>query len=64
MGDMDEIISINKQLRMNLDIPDYQRPYKWTIKNIDDLLSDIKDAIDDSKRYREGLSTMVATLLS
>ena len=37
---MTEIKSINELLGMELDIPDYQRPYKWTIQNIEDLLSD------------------------
>ena len=63
MGDVDEIISINKLLGMKLNIPDYQRPYKWTIKNIDDLLNDIKDAIDDSKRYREGFKYRIGTII-
>ncbi len=39
---------------INLDgicIPYYQRPYKWTIKNIGELLSDISIAINESKKY-------------
>ena len=43
---MTEIKSINELLGMELDIPDYQRPYKWTIQNIEDLLSDISNSID------------------
>ena len=38
---MADIISINKLLKMELDIPDYQRPYKWSVQNIEDLLNDI-----------------------
>lgn len=30
---MAEIKSINELLSMNLNIPDYQRPYKWDIQN-------------------------------
>ena len=48
---MAEIISVNKLLKMNLDIPRYQRPYKWDIKNIGDLFLDITNAISDAKRY-------------
>ncbi len=35
---MAEIKSINELLNMKLDIPDYQRPYKWDIQNIDDFI--------------------------
>ena len=31
----------------NLAIPDYQRPYKWTKRNIEELLTDISKAIPD-----------------
>ena len=51
---MAEIKSINELLKMDLDIPDYQRPYKWSIQNIEDLLTDITNAIADSERYRDG----------
>lgn len=49
---MPKIMSVNKLLKMNLDIPDYQRPYKWGIQNIEDLLSDITSAVKDAGRYR------------
>jgi uncharacterized protein with ParB-like and HNH nuclease domain len=49
---MAEIKSIIELLNMKLDIPDYQRPYKWDIQNIDDLLSDITNAIGDADKYR------------
>lgn len=48
---MAEIQSISSILKMNLILPDYQRPYKWTSKNILDLLGDIDNAIDSSKIY-------------
>ena len=35
---MAEIKSINELLKMEIDIPDYQRPYKWTIQNIEGFL--------------------------
>ncbi|GBU26992.1 hypothetical protein R84B8_00512 [Treponema sp. R8-4-B8] len=40
---------------INLKIPDYQRPYKWTAKNVIQLLDDILDAKDANKEtYRVG----------
>ena len=40
---------------INLVIPDYQRPYKWTAKNAIQLLDDIVDAKNENKEtYRVG----------
>ena len=52
---MNAIISIDELLEMPLNIPDYQRPYKWTRKNVADLFDDIETAISDSRRpdYRD-----------
>jgi len=50
---MVEIKSINELLDMNLNIPYYQRPYKWKIQNIEDLLSDISNSIADAERYKK-----------
>ena len=37
-----EIISVKELLENSkLQIPDYQRPYKWNIKNVNQLLDDI-----------------------
>ena len=47
---MSEIISVDKLLAMPLNIPNYQRPYKWTRKNVSDLFGDIDTAINDSRR--------------
>ena len=60
---MAEIKSINDLLSMELDIPDYQRPYKWTIQNIEDLLTDISNAISDSEKYRAGFKYRVGTII-
>ena len=46
-----QIWSIDKLLDANLIIPDYQRPYKWTGKNITDLILDIQKSIEDSRKY-------------
>ena len=40
---------------INLVIPNYQRPYKWTAKNVIQLLDDILDAKKENKEtYRVG----------
>ncbi len=40
---------------IQLEIPDYQRPYKWTAKNVIQLLDDIIDAKKENKEtYRAG----------
>lgn len=46
-----QIWSIDKLLKEGLQIPSYQRPYKWTNKNITDLLLDIQKSIEESKKY-------------
>ena len=61
---MAEIKSINELLKMNLDIPDYQRPYKWSIQNIEDLLNDITNAISDSERYRACFKYRIGTIIT
>lgn len=58
-----EIKSINDLLKINLDIPDYQRPYKWSVQNIQDLLSDIEKAITDAEKYRVGFKYRVGTII-
>ena len=41
--------------KINLQIPQYQRPYKWTTKKADRLLQDILQAYNDNKAiYRVG----------
>ena len=49
--DKPEIWSVDKLLVQNLVIPSYQRPYKWTGKNITELILDIQKSIEDGKKY-------------
>ena len=60
---MAEIKSINQLLSMDLNIPDYQRPYKWSLQNIEDLLSDISNAISDADRYRQSFKYRIGTII-
>lgn len=53
------IHSVNNCLKMQLNIPAYQRPYKWGIQSINEMLRDIQNAIEKSKghsgfKYRMG----------
>lgn len=60
---MAEIKSINELLQMEIDIPDYQRPYKWMIQNIEELLGDISAAIDDARKYRTSFKYRIGTII-
>ena len=60
---MAEIVSVNQLLQMQLNIPPYQRPYKWTIRNVEELLSDISNAIADSERYRYEFKYRIGTVI-
>ena len=58
------IKSINELLlNINLDIPDYQRPYKWSTRNISELLSDIETAIEiaqkDIPKFKYRIGTII-----
>ena len=46
-----EIKSVKNLLELNLSIPEYQRPYKWSLKNIEDLLNDISNSIKEAEKY-------------
>ncbi|WP_027217138.1 GmrSD restriction endonuclease domain-containing protein [Butyrivibrio fibrisolvens] len=44
---------------INLQIPEYQRPYKWNAQNANQLLDDIEEAREDDKEvYRVGTLIM------
>ena len=58
-----EIKSIDELLQMNLTIPNYQRPYKWTRKNVSELLDDIETAMDDKDRYGSNFQYRVGTVI-
>lgn len=60
---MAEIKSINELLKMEINIPDYQRPYKWTIQNIEELLGDISTAINQAGLYRTPFKYRVGTII-
>jgi len=47
----------------NLAIPDYQRPYKWTKRNITELLTDINKAIEEGQKYGDSYKYRIGTIL-
>lgn len=48
-----EVIKLTGLYKLNLGIPEYQRPYKWTEKNVNNLIDDIISNKDKSE-YRLG----------
>ena len=60
---MAEIKNLLELLQMNLVIPGYQRPYKWSEKNIEDLLSDISNAIIDKEKYRRNFKYRIGSII-
>ncbi len=60
---MAEIVSVDRLLKMKLNIPPYQRPYKWTIRNMEELVSDISNAVADSERHRAGFKYRIGTII-
>jgi len=53
-----DIISVEDLLRYkNLELPEYQRPYKWSIKNVSQLIEDIRH-FSDKQAYRLGTIVM------
>ena len=57
------IKSIDDLLQMELEIPNYQRPYKWTRKNVSELLNDIDTAIADNELYGGDFQYRVGTVI-
>ena len=60
---MADIVSVKQLLEMQLSIPSYQRPYKWTIRNMEDLVGDISNAINDSERYHTDFKYRIGTII-
>ena len=48
------VLTISELFKLeNLHIPEYQRPYKWTLKNVNQLIEDIK-TFENHDKYRIG----------
>lgn len=49
-----KIITIDEILKKPLRLPEYQRPYKWQIRHVQQLLSDLLNHFREQKTYRIG----------
>lgn len=49
--DKPKIWSVDDLLAQKIVIPSYQRPYKWTEKNITELILDIQKSIEEARKY-------------
>lgn len=57
-----EIMSVGDLLSSDLRIPSYQRPYRWTARNVSALLGDIDSAISEAVRqpgYRYRIGSVI-----
>lgn len=48
-----DILPVSECLQLNLSIPEYQRPYKWGVQSIDDMLWDINNSIQQSLNFAD-----------
>lgn len=62
-GENINIVSIKNLLDANLVIPKYQRPYKWSQKNIKNLILDIEGAISKSKKDNTHFKYRLGTII-
>lgn len=57
-----DIIPVSECLLLNFSIPEYQRPYKWSVQSIDDMLGDINNSVQQSfsySNYRYRIGTII-----
>lgn len=58
-NDMARIVRLDELFNENLTVPGYQRPYKWSLKSIDNLIGDLREiGQSDYEEYR--LGTVIA----
>lgn len=61
---MAEVVFVNNLLTNNqLIIPPYQRPYKWTKKNIEELLTDMSTALSDKQKIAKEFFYRIGTII-
>lgn len=60
---MAEIKSVSDLLKMELRIPLYQRPYKWSYKSMAELLQDICEATKNKKEYGKDYKYRIGTVI-
>lgn len=58
-NDIARIVRLDELFNENLTVPGYQRPYKWSLKSVNNLISDLREiGQSDCKEYR--LGTVIA----
>lgn len=57
------VCSVSDLLNMEIKIPNYQRPYKWSEKNIDDLLNDIRQSIKQRKIFKDDFKYRIGSVI-
>lgn len=58
-NDMARIVRLDELFNENLTVPGYQRPYKWSLKSINNLIGDLREiGQSDYEEYR--LGTVIA----
>ena len=61
---MAEVLFVNQLLKeQKLVIPSYQRPYKWTKKNIEELLTDMSTALYEHQKYSDDYFYRIGTII-
>ena len=61
---MAEVVFVNDLLNnKQLIIPPYQRPYKWTTKNIEELLTDMNTALTEKQKYINDYYYRIGTVI-
>lgn len=48
-----DVLSVSECLSLELSIPEYQRPYKWSVQSIDTMLEDINNSIQQSQFFTD-----------
>ena len=58
-NDIARIVRLDELFNENLTVPGYQRPYKWSLKSVNNLISDLREiGQSDCEEYR--LGTVIA----
>ena len=57
------VLTVEKLLLMNLRIPEYQRPYKWTRRNVEELMQDITALVETSDDSASSLKYRLGTVI-
>lgn len=58
-----EVVTVWEILNKTLSLPGYQRPYKWTTRNVNELLDDIYRAVEESEKSPSDYRYRVGTII-